>query len=75
MNALPMMIDSARQLRKNDAKYHQKCRLMCNNSNNSMLKRVQKRASSATEDTNQRGITELKKNPKEKSCSILMFLV
>ena len=57
MNALPIMLDPARlnegegieqTLRKNNAKYHQSCRLMFNNSK---LKRAQKRASSATEET------------------------
>ncbi len=54
MNALPIKLDPARldegggidqTLRRNNAKYHQSCRLMFNNSK---LKRAQKRASSAT---------------------------
>ena len=57
MKALPIMLDPARlnegegieqTLRKNNAKYHRSCRLMFNNSK---LKRAQKRASSATEET------------------------
>ena len=57
MNALPIKLDPARldegggidqTLRRNNAKYHQSCRLMFNNSK---LKRAQKRASSTNDET------------------------
>ena len=80
LNALPIMLDPARldegegieqTLRKNNAKYHQSCRLKFNNSK---IKRAQKRASSAIEEKDESPHTHTRKIPRRSPTPFECFL-